>query len=309
MKPVFAFLLLTSSLFVSAQNNDEYVALCKAFGFLHGQQSTINFIKENYPELKTKAEEANIQFDSKFGLAMSNIDTQIKKLLGDKFDYFVNSYNQQISEGFKSVNKNSIQNASFFIEEINNRSNGYIQTPIFENILHYQYKDNPEGEFAKNYVNSYEINVISNDKKATYSLIMPKSWKEIATKFSQSKKFKSRMGYGNEIVTVFFSDIEGEKPSIALENNTKTQKIGNHQFIIKTSVEVDPSIDSKLKKGQLTYSTTIKRLNINMYCHIYDKSEQELYIRMEKFKPLFESIASSLNVVYTDEKELVTYKM
>lgn len=309
MKPVFVFLLLTSSLFVSAQNNDEYVALCKAFGFLHGQQSTIAFIKEKYPELKTKVEDAEKQFDAKFENAITNIDIQVQKILGSNFDHFVNSYNQQISDGFEKANKITLQNASLFIEEIIQRANGNIQPLIFENILHYQYKDNPEKEFTENYVNSYEINVLSNDKKATYSLMMPKSWEEITTKFSQSKKFKSKMGYGSEIVTIFFSDIEGQNPNISLENNTKTQEIGNHQFIVKTSVEVDTSIGNKLKKGQLTYSTTIKGLNINMYCHIYDKSEQEVYFRIEKFRPLFESIASSLNVTYTDEKELVTYKM
>ena len=106
--------------------------ISRTYGYYQGQQYSLDTIKKKYPKLSNQVFIAKSEFDLSFSKSIKNIDT----LMG-KYD------------GWKSIKKDIIKNIHTkldlsnltynesidFIDMVNQRAKGNIETPVLETLL------------------------------------------------------------------------------------------------------------------------------------------------------------------------------
>ena len=308
-----SFLILALSSFVCTSQviNEKQSLLLKTFGFIHGQHSTLNYIKLNFPSLNIEATTTELEFNKNYSEALSKIYDDVKNIYGDRFKDYLTSVKNS-SEKYYELKKMSKENATLFIEKVKNRSKGIINSPYLETLLKYQYIDNPIDEFTANYYNIHSVKSYSNSKKVELSVKIPISWKEIDGMFpAVLKKFRSDYGTGNEIITItidkinsplkindFFTEKELSKevPNDGKIVSSYSKNIDTKLTGIVEYEEINPNTSSNQKRVVIQYVQIYQNSVLRINCATYGTVTEDFDLRIKKFKPLYLTILKSIDL-------------
>ena len=295
MKPIFQIIyliILTSSVSHSQTAGENELLLSKTYRFIYGQEYILKTIKHNFPELKNKAENAELAFNKTFGTAVDNIYIETEKLYNKGYDSFLTTVKSELNELSKHKQK-SKQDAIGFINHVHKRSQGHIKSPFLEILLAYKYKNNPIDEFLDNYVNTYSVTSFTNSKKIDLSLKVPVSWKELdGNSPTTLKKFRSEYGTGNITITL------------------NTKKLSNNDNQI-SQFDSTNAITSSIRNRNVVKHLLLSENNaLQITLTIYGTSDSEIDLQFKKFNSLYESIIKSILLGKEHKKNnLLTYKI
>lgn len=313
--------LLTFFLKVFSQNDEsikpsKYKRVSQAFGYLLGQEFTLEKIQDKFPETKMKVKMASLEFNSNFGLAKTNIIIYLKEIYGNDYLKLENSITKEIEKilNLQQLTKDDSEN---FILEVQNRSKGNITTPVLETLLSFQYKDRPELELSTGSFYTFKTKGHSKSKNTDWQVNIPKSWNQKeGIRPNIIKKFTSEYGDGLETVTLMVKDLpKNYEPSqkelldFFPENGLKKTVPTGAKFISGKRVTLDNNIGGMLeieqKMERVDISLKLRILQFSFYkkskmyilqCGVGGKEDEDLNNRLQKFLPLYRLIANSLVV-------------
>ncbi|MCK6610549.1 MAG: hypothetical protein L6Q78_05855 [Bacteroidia bacterium] len=319
------FLLILNvffSLGTFAQNTKTNTGMRKtteALAFLIGQEYSLKAIESNFPKLKSAINTAELNFNYSFGRARTNINKfLLKQWSQEEIDNFKETL---ISKALQpSISSLTQEEAISFIENVNQRAKGEINSPILETLLFYQYVDQPEEEFIRGYVLHFNTKGHSKAKGTDWTIKVPLSWTSMeADRPNIIKKFISEGGSGNETITLSVMDIPLEKgkkiskteiEAFFSENEIRQMVPKGGKLISYKKMTFD-----QIQGGALEFEYNAKQLDFNLkirsiwYIFIYknkiynvqcgigsEEGKRDLELDMQKFAPLFKLIANSIVV-------------
>lgn len=291
-------------------------ALAKAYGFSIGQQMTINAVSEAFPDHSGILKLHKAGFDSQFALSVETIENELKKILGDSFIDFESNLHTLLKE----TNTNITPLFAFqFIEELEKRSKGQIESPILETFLTYQYFHFPAAEMLSGFTQQYSTAGHPKTKGVSLQLNLPSSWlKKEGNRPNVINTFTSNYGKGTEMILFMVRDLglpSGYKLSAKelrefyTEAELKEMIPGNTSFISAKPIRIDgnlggqlvyslnPSLDQQLNSQFVLFSTIHdnKMIMIQAVVHVTDNDNLEY--RFRHFFPLFQMVANSLVIL------------
>jgi len=233
--------------------------------------------------------------------------------------------NQAFKESTKQLqalvsanNKNlSKLEAIDFINEVNNRANGDIESPFLENFLIIQYNDKPQQEMLDGFYNTFSSQGLSKAKGLNVTIKTPKSWQEQeASRPNIAKKWISQNGTGVDSIMLLIKDMPVS--DIRLNDMHELYNTGEIYDMVPEGMSVVDKgapivldrlpgywmqvegnmqrLDNSFYINQTLYNIFYKNKMISIQCTVYDSSEANTYaqLRAEKLRPLCENVANSL---------------
>jgi hypothetical protein len=177
-----------------------------AWGYLLSQDYVLEVAASKYPDLSQDILLAVFNFNRTFGEAKENVEIHAHQIFGQSYQdnkrHYLEMVRQQIDEA--TITR---QVAVQYIQEINERSNATIPSPILETLLTYEYYYNPANEIIEGYYEQYRTNDHYKAKGLDFSLAYPRSW-------------ASQEGKRPNVIQLFKSEIslEGCVSTILVQN-------------------------------------------------------------------------------------------
>lgn len=227
--------------------NEENSRMIQAYSFYLKQKMSLEYVISRFPNLKEKAEGAMNEWNREFLPSVVCIDSVLnlslkeewKKNKDELYDKFIRVDNSNVTE----------ENAKEYINVVNDRSFGHIQTPVMETFLVWQpdYRVHPENEFTDGYTNSFSTKNKRSQLAVNIRLHYPKSWRALDgnKKSNIIQTFTSGYGLGNVMMaftieksrTPFTKD--KIKVQLAKEGMTKTQPSGCSVLSYNPDMQID----------------------------------------------------------------------
>lgn len=294
----------------------DHKVLAKAYGYLKGQQFTLDRIKEEYPELKLQVTKCELEFSFSFKNAARRIESELKALLGHKFQNYENELMREFSKMLASqeITKGI---AVDFIEEVKLRAKGYIESPVLETLLTLQFIDYPSKEFSEGFVFSYSTKGHSKARGVNIEAKLPLSWKQKeGNRPHIVQKFISKNGEGEEMILIMVKDLglpndylitQDELEQFFTANQLKQMIPDGGEFISAKKITLDGQMGGqvifKITGERLDYSVKMMATNfvtiydgkmIFLQCMLSYEEGENIDERFSLFFPLFRQVASSL---------------
>ena len=315
-----AIILCFISSSVSAFNtNRQFVLnLSSGYGYLLGQEILLDNIANQYPDLAREAYLAKVRFNTKFPNLKDKHFKVINSLDIPEVNQAFKESTKQLQALVSANNKNlSKSEAIDFINEVNNRANGDIESPFLENFLVVQYNDKPQQEMLDGFYNTFSSQGLSKAKGLNVTIKTPKSWQEQeADRPNIVKKWISQNGTGlDTIMLVVKNSFDSE---ISLNDVEELYTMGEiYEVAPKGMSVVDKGtpivldglpgywfrvegermrLDSNLYISQILYTIFYKDKAIAIQCGTANNLENksEVYKRVKELQPLCKSVVNSL---------------
>lgn len=301
----------------STPTTAEVDALARAYGYLIGQQVTINKISAAFPEFNTLLSIYSNEFNSKFGYAFKQLSTELEKKMAGNFERFKNDLDKQSNNLHTNMTRTD---AEIFISELERRSKGIIDSPVFETLLTYQFMNNPVREFTSGYVRQYTTAGHPKSEGLTLQARLPASWlKKEGNRPNVVNSFVSNNGKGDEMILFMVRDL-------GLPRNYKLSELELREFYTETELKhmipegavfiaAKPiKLDGNLG-GQIIYSMRAQALDeqfntqfvwfftihnnkmIMMQGAVHAADDEDIESRFRLFFPLFRIVATSMVLV------------
>ncbi|MCD8352551.1 MAG: hypothetical protein LUC93_18260 [Planctomycetaceae bacterium] len=155
---------------------EDFKAAVEAFGYLLGQQYSLDLITKHYPQLARRAQLADLNFKKVFGEAEKNIDRLLRSVLGPEYDNATNELRTNLLLVANDIELTEIL-AGEFIEEVELRAQGTILSPILETLLFYQFLDAPFREMSAGFTKTFSTKDHSKSRGLDIVIETPLSWK------------------------------------------------------------------------------------------------------------------------------------
>lgn len=189
-----------------------HIILSKTLGFVFGQKHSLTRIQSEYPALSARAQKAELEFSMSFGTAAKNIENALHNILKDEYPKYITAMKNEISVTLMSQ-PISYESATQFLDEVDSRARGELPSPILETLLHYQYEDNPAGEFRSGYRRQYRTKGHPKSKGLDLQLEYPKSWSSReGNRPNVIQFFNSNNGRGLESALIMVQDLMKQAP-------------------------------------------------------------------------------------------------
>jgi len=252
----------------SDANKPEEEILSQTLGYVLGQEYFLTIIEENYPELELEVKKARLNFNSSFGRAHKNIEDKLKNILGDYF----NSYQSEISKQFAEIIENQSHNkdtAINFLQKVNERAKGDIESPIKETLLTYEYINEPHKELLNNYTKTYRTKDHPKAKGIDFQINIPQSWSQKeGERPNIVQKFRSENGKGLVSVMLLVNDfpLESDYKITDKELDELFSYDGLKEFVPERGryISGKPIIIDSFKGGLLEFEQTVERLDMQI---------------------------------------------
>lgn len=298
--------VLINSVCYSQITTEEQSLVLRTFGFIQGQKSTLSNIKEKFPKQSIEAEIAELEFNNNYGRSLSNINLEVRKLLGKQFQNYVLKLDKETDTYFNS-NFISEKAAISFIEKVKNRAKGNIQDPYLSVLI--EYSNDSANKLSAGY-NLYEVKSYFNSRVIELKVKVPQNWIEIdGLQGSVLKKFKSNYGTGNEILTIGRISTQSKlKPLTSkwlleflpegskLISAYKSITIDNKDVGVLEYEESNSKIGSNHKRIITQYFLPHQNDLFLIHCATYGKINEDLSIKIKKLKPIYWSVLESINI-------------
>ena len=188
--------------------------VAQAYGFVLGQEYTLDLVARQYPDMDLRVSLARSQFGAAFPNINSKLEAQLKEALGPKgFEELGKSIQSKIYETL-SKQRLSRDDAVGFFEQIKARSKGDIESPVLESLLAVNYMRYPVGEFADGFRQRFQTDGSGKAQGIKLKLQLPKSW--IAKDGERPhivQKWSSRNSDAVQMIHLDIRDGEGYAPS------------------------------------------------------------------------------------------------
>lgn len=294
-----------------------------AYGFWIGQNYSIERITKKFPNLRNRFSTAEFVFNRKYQSGLQNIEKIFQARFPTEFaDMRSGLFKKLSGVDFSGLNQ---QTALSFLQELNDRANGPLVSPIYETILEFTpaYLNSPEQEFADGFTKKYST---LNDPAAQgihLEIRYPASWKAVTADGSGIiQQVVSENGRGLESVNIAITDPGAELKLVGSQSNPKllsdiygsTDSIKEFlppgaMFLEGKSAMVDRQpgglVYYDLPAKRVDLLVTIRVMQLQTYYH--DKvltftfavgtnagQEQTRPAVFEKFRPVFLLMANSI---------------
>jgi len=157
--------------------NEENERMILAYSFYLKQKMSLEFVAGRFPNLKDYVESAMNDWNREFIPSVKSIDSVLTAELNDEWHKNKDAlYEKYIRIDYSGISE---QQARQFVDEVNDRSYGHIQSPILETLLMWnpEYRQFPEKEFTEGYVSDYSTQNERDPVPLKVKVIYPKSWK------------------------------------------------------------------------------------------------------------------------------------
>lgn len=230
--------------FAFNRNPDAANGLLKVYGYIIGQERTLDQIEKAFPELRQKVQLARLEFKLTYGDVTQSVTSIISSLfpeLQEKIALVV--YEQAKNIDAPSLTKSSAED---YVTKVQNRANGTIESIDLKRYLFaVAYFDRPEREFAR-FRDEYDFTNDSKSKGLNLKVQVPQSWLASDSRFPNTlKTWRTGAGTGKG-----FSNLEvhrydgpemdsdyvkkllsqGEIPRVALPKNATVSDIKLTEF-------------------------------------------------------------------------------
>ncbi len=265
---IFIILAILTIKIHSETNKPKEEILSQTFGYILGQDYSLTKIENNYPELKLEVKKARLNFNSSFGKAHKNIEDELKNILGDHF----NSYKSEISKQFAEILKNQSYNKNIalnFLQEVNDRAKGDIESPVIETLLTYEYINEPHKELLNNYTKTFRTKDHPKAKGIDFQVSLPQSWSQKeGERPNIVQKFRSGNGKGLVSVMLLVKDLPLIKDYKITEQDLDDlfSNDGLKEFVPEGGKYISgkPITIDSFKGGLLEFEQTVERLDIKI---------------------------------------------
>lgn len=333
---IYLLLILILNYSGNAQSNESIkrskrISSSEAYGYLLGQEFTIQKIKSQLPQYELEIIAAELLMKTSFGKSKENLTNYFKTNLDENKFAELEAF---INENFKKSALNFSyceQDAKNLIIEIKDRSLGKIPSPVLETLLSFQYLDNPKDEFLAGYINFYSTKNHRKAKNTEWSIKVPKSWTANEGDGSNViQKFINDCDSGNNIITMITQELPNEKLHKKLNSKDKV-KIYPTDFFIEKNIKnfvpngakflsFKPMKIANCPGGLIIYETEQERLGFkfkmrafqfilqkNNYLHFLlctigtPTIEEDLNIKQKIYFPLYQLIANSIKTTENND--------
>ncbi len=323
---IIVFVMTSLKLNSGIVNEQEIERLSRAYGYIIGQDYHLTLIEKEYPDLKIEVIKARLHFNSSFSKAKKIIESELERIFGDYFNDFKSEI---LNKSYNILDNLDLDKdyAIDFLHEVNLRAEGFIESPVFETLLTYEFIDDPSCELSNGFIYTYTTKNHPKSKGVTINAKLPLSWKqEESDRPNIINKFTSKNYNSIGIVQFMVKDIGLSDDYVVtnegiydiFEDNTIKQTIpkgstfissnrivldglAGNQIIFKTT---QTSLDIENTFQSVHFVTIYESKIIFLQCSVYSIEEKQLDDTFNKFLPLFRKIANSL--VFPDQYNQTT---
>lgn len=173
--------------------------LSQAYGFILGQQASLELIEKKYPDLAVGVKNAWFSFNSTaLGESVRGVEEELSKLLGERWPEYKKLMTAQISSQTNEQNV-SLQHATAFLQEIHERAKGIMPDSILITLLsaHPRFSKNSGLELSSGWKQIFRTKGHLKAKGIDFSLSLPISWsKREGNRPNIIQVFRSGAGHG-----------------------------------------------------------------------------------------------------------------
>lgn len=173
--------------------------LSQAYGYVLGQQTSLELIEQKFPDLSKDVNDAWFSFNSTaLGKSAEGVEKELAKLLGDKWPQYQEMMAAQIDTLIKGQDFTR-KEAVTFLEEVRHRAKGEIPSPILATLLsaNPRYSRSPGLELAEGWKHTYRTKGHPKAKGVDFSVSFPASWsKREGERPNVIQVFQNNFGHG-----------------------------------------------------------------------------------------------------------------
>jgi hypothetical protein len=276
-RTIFAALLtlaIASSLSVAqdvSPKEPRWKQLSQAYGFVLGQQASLELIERKFPDLAQGVKESWFAFNaSALGESVEGVEAELSGELGDKWPEMKEKMSSQMKELIEGQQFTREQ-AIAFLSEVKLRGKGELPDSIRSALLsaHPRFSRNPGLELTEGWKQTFRTKGHQKAKGADFSVSFPASWsKREGNRPNIIQVFQSGAGHGPIMCNLMVKDIPlpaGYKPTpeelkeFFQPNELKDMVPEGGTFIDAKSIvlEGEPA-------GMLVSDQTMQRLDISL---------------------------------------------
>ncbi|MDO9584412.1 MAG: hypothetical protein Q7J24_15080 [Desulfomicrobium sp.] len=198
------------NVFAQTTKEPHYLDLSKTLGFMMGQRLSLNRIMNEYPELSLRAQRADLEFQSAFGIAEKNIEKILKNILKDKYTEYFQAMEKQVKSTLMSQ-QISQDTATQFLDEVESRAKGEIPPPMLGILLNYQYQQSPVDELKRGFKIKYRTKGHPKATGLDVQIECAKSWSlREGNRPNVIQFFSSNNGNGPVFASIMTKDLSQE---------------------------------------------------------------------------------------------------
>jgi hypothetical protein len=318
-------LLFITAMNVFGQTTDnlikpKYKRVSEAYGYLTGQEYSLDLIKKEFPQFEMSILKAQMSFNSAFGKSKEGMKIYLAEYLGQ------NEFNQYegklISEMKKILGNQTFTEeiAKNFILEVESRAKGNIASTVLETLLTFQFSDRPQDELISGFTTTFKTKGHQKSKNTDWQIKVPKSWKaEEADRPNIIQKFTSDYGSGNQSIMLMVKEVpipngykmtKEELNDLFTEKEMKDMVPDGGKSISCAKMTLDNNIG-----GMIEFEQTMERLDFKMKIRMVqfmlirgnkmytlqgtvgsEKPDIDLSLEMKKHLPLYKLVANTIVV-------------
>lgn len=212
-------LFIVNFSFGQAIKQDKSIRASMVYGYFTGIETTLANISELNPNFRSEVNHLNLLLTTNFGQSKKNA---IKYLNGidnweDNMESKMDSLKQLIHT---NVLFSTNEETAIYLKELEKNLKGNIPSPMLENVLSFQYENQPSKEFSNGYTYTFNSKGHKKSKNTELILTIPKSW-------------SSQEGKQPNVIQLFTSDCGNGSSSISIltqEMPYTKEELGNLTF-------------------------------------------------------------------------------
>jgi hypothetical protein len=292
--------------------------LGRALGFLLGQRITLNRVKSEFPDLASRARQAEAEFNLSFGAAETEIRKALQGMMGDEYPRFLAQIDNRLKTTLDSQPVTR-EVAGNLLMEVESRAKGRLPSPILETLLTYQFMGRPDEEFTRGYRRVFRTAGHPKAKGLDFQISYPASWRgSEGERPNIIQKFVSENGRGSEMAMLMVKELPtppGYKITQADLDDLFSEK--ELRGMVPTGgrvISAKPIVLDGQKGGMLVFEQTLQRLDVSLtvrgmhfvtirsgkmlsiQCMVYTRpgGAADMQGRFGLFEPVFRLIGNSL---------------
>ncbi len=304
---------------IAAEFNSDQTAmrgLGQAYGFVCGQDITLERIKKEFTEFAPAVTIAKAQFSESFPNIKSKLKERLVTALGKElFDKTDLALKKQLLANLRSQ-LITRELAREFLEQVKERAEGKMDSPFIEYMLAVQYQSFPAGEFFDGYLQRFNSDGHRKAQGLKISLQVPKSWKaKVGERPHIVQKWISRNGARFGMIHLDIRETEGYAPTddeveafvasglirdeipqgASYMNSGLFSSEGRTGYWMEMTM-LGERIDIDVYLHSLMYQLFFRGKAIGLTCQIADEPKNRIRAdeRFETLKPLCQQVLNSL---------------
>lgn len=218
-KYYFIFLFIINFSFSQAIKQDKSIRASMVYGYFTGIETTLANIYELNPKFRNEVNHLNLLLTTNFGQSKKNA---LKYLNG--IDNWEDAMKSKMDSLKQLIHTNILfstnEETAKYLEELEKNLKGNIPSPMLENVLSFQYENQPSKEFSNGYTYTFNSKGHIKSKNTELILTIPKSW-------------SSQEGKQPNVIQLFTSDCGNGSSSISImtqEMPYTKEELGNLTF-------------------------------------------------------------------------------